>query len=432
MILVTAPTLIVLYQLLCGHISEVTSLYSPFQTSSCWPSWTVGLSSLSQELRVHLNHWSCLFSKVQSDHHLRPALVHQTMLLAKVKENLDSLGLQALILMERYVCVILSALAQTDLECVSREVLQDILAGTDLYNQAVEEQRAQHGTTQLRAAVLLRAHHSTVSPGLPHRKKHHPAAFSVRELTVILAVHHAHTAAEWLQSGTSAQNCHVNSVKSSSSCGACRQRSEWIWEQLQHTKCIPPTLLSVNLQPALQLHLGNTENHHATSTSVQCRPASSSKDLANQCQTYIPQTGSVQTGMEPVDSHRDPSQITFPLSQSSQHLSAPPLPLSAVCQQEQSSVALLSQLLVSCSDLLVPLVSHTEADEQLVPHAKTDVSLAIRNTDPLSVTATTLSTAGSVELNRLSTDLNQNQNVEGAQADWAELGIITRLETTCR
>lgn len=431
MILVTAPTLIVLYQLLCGHISEVTSLYSHFQTSSCWPSWTIGLSSLSQELRVHLNHWSCLFSKVQSDHHLRHALVHQTMLLAKVKENLDSLGLQALILMERYVCVILSALAQTDLECVSIEVLQDILAGTDLYNQAVEDQRAQHGTTQLRAAVLLRAHHSTVNPGLPHSKKHHPAAFSVRELTVILAVHHAQTAAEWLQSGTSAQNCQffqdqVNSVKSSSSCGTCRQRSEWIWEQLQHTKCIPPTLLSVDLQPALQPHLGNTENHHPTSISVQCSTASSSKDLANQCQTYIPQTSSVQTGMEPVDSHRDPSQ-------SSHHLPAPPLPLSAVCQQERSSVALLSQLLVSCSDLLVPLVSHTEApDEQLVPHAKTDISSTIRNTDPLTVTATTLSTADSVEINRLSTDLNQNQNVEGTQADWAELGIITRLETTCR
>ncbi|KAK9517517.1 hypothetical protein VZT92_022884 [Zoarces viviparus] len=76
---------------------------TPNQTPSSWSSTSVGLGSLSQELRVHLNHWSCLFSKVHSDRYLRPVLVQQTRLLVEIKQTLDLLGLQALVLMEHYV-----------------------------------------------------------------------------------------------------------------------------------------------------------------------------------------------------------------------------------------------------------------------------------------------------------------------------------------
>uniref|UniRef100_A0A3B4T4F2 Coiled-coil domain containing 142 n=1 Tax=Seriola dumerili TaxID=41447 RepID=A0A3B4T4F2_SERDU len=431
-------------RLAAAYISRVSHLLeeqlrrphlTPHQTLSSLSSFRVSLGSLSQELRVHLNHWSCLFSKVQSDHYLRPALVQQTRLLVEIKQTLDSLGLQALVLMEHYVCVILSAVAQAELDSVPREVLQDILAGTDVYNQAVEEQRAQRSATQLRTAVLLRAHHSTLDPGLPHSKQHHPAAFSVRELTVILAVHHAETAAEQLRSWASAQSCQVcqvhhtqeagtSSVRSSISCGTCTLRPEWTWEQLQHTFLIPPPLLSSH-QPTLQLHQDSAENHLpvlAKPTSVQQRPDCSDKDPTSQCQTHIPRNSPIQASVETVDlaqphvENCEPPQTISPPSESSHRLSAPPV--SAVCQQERSSVELLFQLLVSCSDLLVPLVSHTEAPaEPLLPHTPTDVT----------VTAPIISTDDSVELNRLSTDLN----TEGSQADWAELDMTTRLETTC-
>ncbi|KAG8003770.1 hypothetical protein GBF38_007742, partial [Nibea albiflora] len=67
------------------------------QAPSNWYSLRVGLGSLSQELRIHLNHWSCLFSRVQSDQYLRPALVRHTKLLVEIKQTLDLLGLQALV-----------------------------------------------------------------------------------------------------------------------------------------------------------------------------------------------------------------------------------------------------------------------------------------------------------------------------------------------
>lgn len=278
--------------------------------------------------------------------------------------------------MERYVCLVLSAVARTQLERVPREALQDVLAGTELYNQAVEEQRAQHGATQLRAAVLLRARPCTEGGALPHSNQPHPAAFSVRELTAVLAAHHAQAAARRLHSWSPVCPDRSGPVRSGSSCGSCRPRCEWSWERLQ---C------------SASLHLDHAEHP------AQGRPHSSCQDPDQQCQNHIP--GAVQTGVEP-----------------------------AACHQERCSAELLFQLLVSCPDLLLPLGSHPDAPDlqPQPPHAKTHVSPAVRGSEPLAG-------ADSVLLNkRLSTDLNQNQNMKGAQADWAELDLITRLETTCR
>uniref|UniRef100_A0A665V5E3 Coiled-coil protein 142 C-terminal domain-containing protein n=1 Tax=Echeneis naucrates TaxID=173247 RepID=A0A665V5E3_ECHNA len=197
----------------------------------------------------HLNHWSCLFSKVQSDYYLRPLLVRQTGLLIKMKHSLDSLSLQALVLMEHYVRVILSAVAQTELDSVPLEVLKDMLAGTEVYNQAVEEQRALHNTTQLRTSVLQQAHHSTLGPGLPHSSDHHPAALTIKEVTLILAVHHAEAAAQQMLCWSSPQSCQVCLVHHNHEdynsfvppiirCGTCKQRSDWSWEQLRSGDCV--------------------------------------------------------------------------------------------------------------------------------------------------------------------------------------------------
>uniref|UniRef100_A0A8C2WSB5 Coiled-coil protein 142 C-terminal domain-containing protein n=1 Tax=Cyclopterus lumpus TaxID=8103 RepID=A0A8C2WSB5_CYCLU len=217
----------------------------------------------AQELRVHLNHWSCLFSKVHSDHYLRPALVQHPRLLVEIKQTLDLLVLQALVLMGHYVYAILCAIAQTQLDSVPREVLEDILAGTDLYNQAVGEQRAQHSTTQLRTAVLQQAHYSTPDWSLPNSKGRHPAAFTVKELMMILAVHQADMAAKQLHCWASEQSCPICQVHTNPEAYACPDssvrlvarprsgtsalRSELTWEQL--TPLDPQTAATYGIDP---------------------------------------------------------------------------------------------------------------------------------------------------------------------------------------
>lgn len=414
---------------------------------------------------------------MQSDHFLRPALVQQATLLLEIRQTLDLLGLQALVVMEHYVHVVLSAIAQTELDDVPREVLEDILAGTDLYNQAVEEQRAQHSATQLRTTVLQQAHYSTLNSSLSNSRVYHPAAFSVKELMKILAVHHANMAAKQLRCWASEQSYHMCKVHthheahtfsdnpvsqvSRLSCGTFTLRSKWTWEQLQHSYLISSPIFSVNPHSPLQssahhtshktpdLHLDSTisENHHpANPTYVQQRPELPHKDqirsnLPNQCQTYI-----FPTSVDTLNSNLNISnlekqtslencellQTISPPSSSLRHLSA--LPLSRFCQQDQFFVELLFQVLVSSRDFLAPLVSHTPTPEapaeQLLPHTTTtDVLLQNGKTDPMISTAPI---TDSLELNKLRTGLNEDQNVEGTQQEWAELETTTGPEATPR
>lgn len=402
-------------------------LFGPFQAPSNWSSLRVGLGSLSQELRIHLNHWSCLFSKVQSDQYLRPALVRHTKLLVEIKQTLDLLGLQALVLMESYVYVVLSAVARTKLESVPREVLEDVLAGTDLYNQAVWE-RAQHSSTQLRTTVLQLAHYSTLDCSLTNRRGHCIAAFSVKELMMILALHHADRAAKQLHCWASDLSCHCQvhtnhkafTCSDSSQAGTATLRSEWTWDQLQHTYLMYSPLFSTNHLLPLQSSSG-TE--------------SSNQDQSSLCQTCISHTGLVQSSVEPLVSvqpnlERQTSvenckllQTLSPPLSTFQHLSAQPL--SGVCQQAflSSSVELLFQLLVSSSDLLAP---HTPKPVAPTEQLLTDVSSPNGKRDTMTSPVTIINTAGSVELNRLSTEQNKEQHVEGTQQEWREVEATAR------
>uniref|UniRef100_A0A671VRD6 Coiled-coil protein 142 C-terminal domain-containing protein n=1 Tax=Sparus aurata TaxID=8175 RepID=A0A671VRD6_SPAAU len=305
------------------------------QTQAFPPPLQVGLGSLSQELRVHLNHWSCLFSKVHSDYHLRAALVQKSRLLVEIKQTLDLLGLQALVLVEHFVFVILSAVAQTELESVPREVLEDILAGTHLYNQAVWE-RAQHSTTQLRTIVLQQPHYSTLDSSLPNSKGHQPAAFSVKELTVILALHHADMIAKQLHCWASDQSCHICQVHPNYEVCTCSDSSvsQWTWKQLQHTY-ISSSLFSIHHHPPsqsshytchktppvyvpdLQRDSAILLNHHpifAKPTFVQRGAEASNNDQSSQCQTYMFQTGSAQTSGEALLSVHPLSPLSIFLS----------------------------------------------------------------------------------------------------------------------
>uniref|UniRef100_A0A3Q2Y1N9 Coiled-coil protein 142 C-terminal domain-containing protein n=1 Tax=Hippocampus comes TaxID=109280 RepID=A0A3Q2Y1N9_HIPCM len=162
----------------------------------------VQLVSLCREFRIHVNHWPCLYAKVQSDHYLRHALAQQKKLLDEIRRTLDLLSLQVLVLMGRYVQAVLDAMGQSDLDHVPREVMTDILACIDLYNTALEEQRAQHNTTHLGTQVFQQI---CCTP-LTNSQRHQPAAVSVKDLLSILAAHHANTAANQLQLCT-AQQC---------------------------------------------------------------------------------------------------------------------------------------------------------------------------------------------------------------------------------
>ncbi|XP_069033633.1 uncharacterized protein ccdc142 isoform X1 [Embiotoca jacksoni] len=367
-------------RLASAYISSLSRLLVQQQTP-----FRVGLSSLTQELQVHLNHWSCLFSKVHSDPYLRPVLVEQSGLLVQIQQTLDLLGLQALVLADCYVCASVSAVAQTQYS-VPKEVLEDVLAGTELYNQAVEEQRGQNSASQLRTAVLQPAHRSTLDLGLPKTRK--TQTFSIKQLMVTLAVHHAETAAKQLHdwaSGQSCDMCRVHLLQEASAC--CRRcavsalRSGCTWEHLQHTYQLPcpvPSLSRPSLLPPGG-HTCNTSLHHcpvlATPHSVLHGEQGSKKDPTGLTQTSVDPVDSIRPDMDRTTSVEPAQPVSFP-GDGVHHPSAPRL----------SSVELLFQLLVSSSDLLVP-----------------------HPTGPQGPTRTTEAAPGSSEPNRASRKLNQEE-----------------------
>lgn len=348
--------------------------------------------------------------------------------------------------------VVLSDIAHTELDCVPREVLEEFLAGIDLYSQAVEEQRAQHSSTQLRTTVLQHAHYSTLGSSPPNSRGYHPTAFSVKELMKILAVHHADMAAKQLCCWASEQSHHICQVHAFSdnplshvsrlNSGTFTLRSKWTWEQLQHSYLISSPLFSVNTFSSLQssAHPTDYKPSLAKPTSAPQRPEFPHQDqtrsnFPNQCQSYI-----FQTNVDALNSHLKNSspekqtslenckllQTVLPPSASIQHLSL--LPLSRFCQQEQSSVEILFQVLVSSNDLLAPLVSHTPTpeapDKQLFLHTKT--------TDVLLQNGKTAPATDSVELNRLRKEQMADQSTKGIQWEWTQLDTTSGPEATAR
>ncbi|KAG7518450.1 hypothetical protein JOB18_034471 [Solea senegalensis] len=406
-------------RLTAAFLSRVRHLLEE-QIPSTWSSFRVSLGSLSQELRVHLNHWPCLLSKINSDQYLKCALVQHTRMLLEIKQTMDLLGLQMLVLMERVIYVLLSAIAQNELHSVPRDVLEDILAGTDVYNQAVEEHRVQHSSTQLRTAVLHQAAYSILHSGLPNSKKHHPAAFSVKELARTLAVHHAEKAAKQL-CWASAQSCQVCLLHNNHE-SHFTLRSEQTWEHLQHTNLMSSPHFSVDqiLYLKSSMHCACHEtplyvpdlypDHHLLFSefpSVQHKTACSNRDQTSQRQTHLTQIGRVQTSMEGLDFTQPKAERWGSLenkSNTTNQLSG--LPLSAV---GQSSVELLFQLLVSSH------MSTPEAPpEQLLPNTRTDESSPNRKT----------------EMKRLSAEPNKDQNMERSPLEWTEVKTRTRLEVS--
>lgn len=346
------------------------------QNQSSRSSFWVGLSSLSQELRVHLNHWFCLRVRVRSDPYLRRAVAQHSGLLQKMKCTLDLLNLQALVLTEKYVYAVLSTVGRAGPDCIPREVLEDVVAGAELYNQAVEEQ---HGSPRWREAVLKRAQYSRPSPVLSETYRCHPRPVSIKDLITVLATHQAKATANQLLHWTppSLMPCWDDGTGpvDRSSC----VRSEWTWEQMQHNDLI----VDNKTCPVPNRHLDpSVLKHH-------------------------PPRSSDSSWCQPNPSQPDPSQTS-----SSLHLSG--RPLSRLFQVNCSSAEPLLQVLVSSRDLLVPLVPHRSAEPA-------EHQLPVPATDSVSPGALLINASQSEGGVRGS--VNRCQNMDGHQPDRTKVDL---------
>ncbi|XP_041654159.1 uncharacterized protein ccdc142 isoform X2 [Cheilinus undulatus] len=207
--------------LAAGFISRVTQLLERAhlklsQTQSSWSSFRPSLVSIVQELRVHLAHWSSLTYRARSDVDLRHALVQLTRLIDQVRQSLDLLVLQALVLVERYVVLVLGMVVRSEVDSIPVEVLEEVLGAAGVFNHTVGELRVQHTATQRRTWILQQAHIPTPGPGLPSGRGCHPAGVGVRDLMVLLAQRHAHTAPSHLLTPPRGSLDH----------------SDWTWDQL--------------------------------------------------------------------------------------------------------------------------------------------------------------------------------------------------------
>lgn len=359
-----------------------------------------------------------------------------------MKRSLNLFGLQLLVLMERYVSGVLSSIGQTESDSLPREVLEDLLAGTDLYNQAVEEHRRHLSPSELRVSALQQLNYRKPFSLPKSERYHHPAAFSVKDLLTILAVHHAEVVAKQLHcriSEQSSQACkahskhktlsHNVSQLSRCSCG----KSSWTWEQLQHAYLNSSPLLSNN-QPTPQLsslqtsketpnpdhHLDHTfsANHQPDLTKpfFNQRKQSSTKDQTRQCHTCISLASLTQTSLETLDliepnlEKKKSSENCGLLKTTNGHH----VPALHLCQLDHC-VELLLRVLISPTDLLAPPVFHTptvqETTEQLLPC-----------TDPLSSGSALSDAAHSEVPHKVSVKLTRCHSADGGRQDWTKLG----------
>ncbi|XP_034147824.1 uncharacterized protein ccdc142 isoform X2 [Esox lucius] len=170
-------------------------------------AWCFGMEATCQELRVHVSHWESLCAKARSDVWLRTTLFQRTETLAVMRRTLRVLGLQALVLMEQCIYTALSALASAQLARVPRDALEDLLAGVEVFNQVLEEQRVKRGDSRWRTQTLLLSDWYGPSRMQAARGSTFPAPLPVVELMRIMSEHRGQIAAEQLYQWASQQSC---------------------------------------------------------------------------------------------------------------------------------------------------------------------------------------------------------------------------------
>lgn len=114
----------------------------------------LGLQTLSQELRVHLNHWDVLCAKAHSDVYLRKVLLWWKEPLSTMCQTFWLLGIQSLLLMEQCIYTALRILATEHLIHVPRDALEDLVASIQVFNHIVQD-KFQHNPAAWRKHVIL-------------------------------------------------------------------------------------------------------------------------------------------------------------------------------------------------------------------------------------------------------------------------------------
>ncbi|XP_041929438.1 uncharacterized protein ccdc142 isoform X1 [Alosa sapidissima] len=166
--------------------------------------WNLGLQTLSQELRVHLNHWDVLCAKAHSNVYLRKVLFWWKEPLHTMCQTFRIVGLQSLFLMEQCIYTALCILATEHLIHVPRDALEDLLASVQIFNHTVKD-KFQHNTAAWRKHVILLSDWPYLSGSLP-RIGPEPRTFTVFQLIKILAEQRGQMAAGQLYLWTSHQS----------------------------------------------------------------------------------------------------------------------------------------------------------------------------------------------------------------------------------
>ncbi|XP_060741775.1 uncharacterized protein ccdc142 [Tachysurus vachellii] len=167
-------------------------------------SWDLDLRAMCEELQVHLGHWDMLYARVCSDHFLQTVLFSHTEMVGSMQRGLWLLGQQAMLLIENCMHTVIKALAATQLACVPRDALEDLLSAVELYNHVIAKPRAQKKAEDWSLQTLFTSDCSHMRSGLP-RKHVRPGALSVVEILRITAQLRAQIAAMQLYSWTCQQ-----------------------------------------------------------------------------------------------------------------------------------------------------------------------------------------------------------------------------------
>lgn len=346
-----------------------------------------------------------------------------------MKHTLHLLGLQLLVLMEQYVYGILSVIGKTEAGSIPRDVLEDVVAGTDLYNQAVEEYNIQLNASQFRMLVLHVTHESKFFASIPKITRFNSSAVSVKSLISVLAVHRAEVVARQLDLWISEEISHVcklgsyhkacsdNFISHTSGCSCS-------WERLWYTYLTSSPLLFdksfPTYTPSHHLHICALENHLPVLVKLftfQYKEERSIKNECSQCQTCKTQSGATQLSAEEAQSNLERNWDCLSPPVATSHHASAVLPH----QLDQSSVEPLFQVLVTSTDLLSPLAlqrpTAKETSDQLAPVSVQDAAGWNPGSNGLNTAA------HSNTFSKQSGKVTNNPNVQGTEQDWTELKI---------